>query len=66
MAFVQTQTLEYCEHKEEIDTLARALKSLQRHDVNSAIEVLVARHAHLIAGQSPVLKDYNPRLAMRT
>lgn len=63
MSFVQTQTLEYREHKEEIELLAQALHLLQERDINAAIQLLVARHDHLIADQRPILKDYDPRTA---
>lgn len=61
MPFFKTQTLEYREHKEEIEVLARAMNLLEQRDVAGAIEVLVARHDHLIASQRPILKDYDPR-----
>ena len=60
-SFIRTQTLEYREHREELDVLARALNLLEDRDVNGAIQVLLARHDHLIASQRPVLKDYDPR-----
>lgn len=61
--FFKTQTLEYPQNREEIEVLARALKLLQSHEVSAAIEVLVARHDHLIVDQRPLLKDYDPRTA---
>jgi hypothetical protein len=61
MAFVGTQTLEYREHRDELACLSRALTLLQQNDVCGAKELLVVRHAQLIADQQPTLKVYDPR-----
>lgn len=60
MPFTQ-KTLVYHYHSDELAVLAKAMNLLEKRDVTGAIEVLLARHDHLISSQTPVLKDYDQR-----
>ena len=57
--FLQTQTLVYAEHAEELATLARALALLQRGEADEAARVLIERQDALMRAQRPHLKAYD-------
>jgi len=57
--FLQTQTLSYAEHAEELAVLARALALLQGHDLTAAQRVLIERQDALMRAQRPQVKAYD-------
>jgi len=57
--FITTQTLEYGQHKEELELIAIVLEMLSKGDIAAAKRSLVIRHDALIMAQEPRLKPYN-------
>ena len=57
--FLQTQTLSYAEHAEELAVLARALALLQGHDLTEAQRMLIERQDALMRAQRPQVKVYD-------
>jgi hypothetical protein len=60
--FIQTQTLEYREHADEIILIGKVLDLLETNKLTEAKRLLVAYHDQMIMDQTPVVKLYDQRV----
>jgi hypothetical protein len=64
MSFIQTQRLDYADHRDEIAFLNSVIAALPKPfpDVcRHAVELVLARIDHLMTCSSPTLSPYDPR-----
>lgn len=61
MSYVQTQTFDYRDNREELAIIGAALECLMHKDLKGASYILIARHDKLTAKAE--LKPYDPREA---
>ena len=57
MSFIATQTFEFKDHRDELETIAMALDLIREKQYTQATAVLIQRHDALT--RHPVLKPYN-------